>query len=61
MFVSQGMYANEILRRFCMERNKPMENPLAGNWRKKDATSGEVMEATIYKKLVGSLMYLVNT
>eukprot|EP00253_Pinus_taeda_P028540 PITA_28540 len=60
-FVSQGKYANEILRRFHMERNKPMETPLAGNWRKEDATSGEVVEATVYRQLVGSLMYLLNT
>jgi len=44
-----------------MERNKSMETPLVGNWRKEDATSGEVVDATIYRKLVGSLMYLVNT
>lgn len=35
-----------------MESSKPMETPLAGNKRKEDAT--------IYSKLVGSLMYLVN-
>eukprot|EP00253_Pinus_taeda_P006094 PITA_06094 len=31
LFVSQGKYANEILRRFRMESSKPMENPLAVN------------------------------
>jgi len=31
-----------------MERNKPMETPLVGNWRKEDATPGEVEEATVY-------------
>eukprot|EP00253_Pinus_taeda_P027248 PITA_27248 len=31
LFVSQGKYANEILRRFRMESSKPMETPLAGN------------------------------
>ena len=35
-------------------------DPLAGNRRKEDATSGEVVEATVYRQLVGSLMYLVN-
>ena len=44
-----------------MESCKPMKTPLVGNWRKEDATSGEVMDATIYRQLVGSLMYLVNT
>eukprot|EP00253_Pinus_taeda_P013042 PITA_13042 len=39
VFVSQGKYANEILRRFHMEKCQPMQNPLAGNWRKEDATS----------------------
>ena len=31
LFVSQGKYANEILRRFHMEKCKPMQTPLAGN------------------------------
>jgi len=61
LFASQDKYANEKLRRFHMESCNPIETPLAGNWRKEDATSGEVVEATIYRQLVGSLMYLVNT
>eukprot|EP00253_Pinus_taeda_P024530 PITA_24530 len=52
LFVSQGKYANEMLKKFHMERNKPMESPLAGNWRKEDATSSEVVEATIYRNLI---------
>ena len=38
-----------------------MQTPLVGNWRKDVATSREVVEATVYRQLVGSLMYLVNT
>jgi len=51
-FLSQGTYSNEILQRFCMESNKPMETPLAGNWRREDATLGEVVEATQLTNLV---------
>ena len=61
LFVSQGKYAKEILRKFHMEGKKPMETPLAGNWRKEDATSGEVVDAIVYRKPMGSLMYVVNT
>eukprot|EP00253_Pinus_taeda_P031677 PITA_31677 len=61
LFVSQGKSANEILRRFHMEKCKPMQTPLAGKWRKENATSGEVVEATVHSQLVSSLMYLVNT
>jgi len=31
LFVSQGKYVNEILRRFHMEKYKPMQTPLASN------------------------------
>jgi len=36
-----------------MHGYKPVDTPLPGGWRKEDAT--------IYRQLVGSLMYLVNT
>jgi len=32
-----------------MERRKPMETPLAGNWRKEDATLGEVVESIVHR------------
>ena len=40
---------------------KPVDTPLPGGLRKEDATSAEVVDATVYRQLVGSLMYLVNT
>ena len=49
IFVSQGMYAGEILGKFHMEGCKPMDTPLPGNWRKEDATSKKVVDATIYR------------
>ena len=61
LFVSQGNYSREILGKFHMEDCKPMDTPLPRNWRKENATSAEVVDATIYRQLVGSLMYLVNT
>ena len=40
---------------------KLVDTPLPGGWRKEDANSAEVVDATIYQQLVGLLMYLVNT
>eukprot|EP00253_Pinus_taeda_P029105 PITA_29105 len=37
---------------------KPVDTPLPGGWRKEDATSAEVVDATVYRQLVGSLLYL---
>ena len=59
--MSQGKYARETLEKFHMQGCKPIDTPLPGNWRKEDATSAEVVDATIYRQLVGSLMCLVNT
>eukprot|EP00253_Pinus_taeda_P007495 PITA_07495 len=61
LFVSQGKYAREILEKFNMHGCKPVDTPLPGGWGKEDATSGEEVDATVYRQLVGSLMYLVNT
>ena len=51
----------EILGKFHMESCKPMDTPLPRNWRKEDATLAELVDSTVYRQLVGSLMYLVNT
>ena len=59
--MSQGNYAREILEKFHMQGCKPIDTPLLGNWKKEDVTWAEVVDATIYRQLVGSLMYLVNT
>eukprot|EP00253_Pinus_taeda_P025184 PITA_25184 len=49
VFVSQGKYSNEILRCFHMEKCNPMQTPLAGNWRKEDATSAEPSYDSTYQ------------
>ena len=56
LFVSQGKYALEILEKFHMQRCKPIDTPISNGWRKEDATSAEVVDATVYRQLVGSLM-----
>ena len=59
--MSQCKYAREILGKFHMEGCKPIDTPIPRNWRKEDATSAEVLDATVYRQLVSLLMYLVNT
>eukprot|EP00253_Pinus_taeda_P016046 PITA_16046 len=56
LFVSQGKYAREILEKFNMHGCKSVDTPLPGGWRKEDATSGEEVNATVYRQLVGSLI-----
>ena len=49
LFVSQGKYAWEILEKFNMHGCKPVDTPLPSGWRKEDATSAEVVDATVYR------------
>ena len=49
LFVSQGKYTREILEKFHMQGCKPIDTRLPRNWRKEDATSTEVVDATVYR------------
>ncbi|XP_059064418.1 secreted RxLR effector protein 161-like [Cryptomeria japonica] len=44
-----------------MEDYKPMSMPLVTNWKKVDASRSEAVDPTLYRQLIGSLMYLVNS
>eukprot|EP00253_Pinus_taeda_P009072 PITA_09072 len=61
IFLGQGRYATKILKRFKMEDCRPMLTPMITNWKKIDASKDKDVDPTLYKQLIGSLMYLVNT
>jgi hypothetical protein len=63
IFLSQGKYTIEILKKYGMLNCKPMATPMVTNLKKlsvSSSDSGEI-DLTLYKKMIGSLMYLVNT
>ena len=44
-----------------MEDSRPMSTPIVTNWKKLHASEGELVDPTLFHRLIGSLMYLVNT
>jgi hypothetical protein len=60
-FLGQGKYTVEILRRFTMTDCRPMSTSLVTKWSKIDASDSKIVDPTVYRRLIGSLMYLVNT
>ena len=61
IILSQGKYVVEILKRFGMMDCKSMSTPMTTNLKLfGDTTSGKI-HATIYRQMIGSLMYLTNT
>jgi hypothetical protein len=63
IFLNQGRYTVDILRRFRMMDCKSMATPMTMNLKKLsvDVAASNLNDPTMYQQLVGSLMYLVNT
>ena len=63
IFLSQGKYTVEIVNKFGTMDYKSMPTPMVMNLEKMNeasSTSGEI-DPHLYRQLIGSLMYLVNT
>ena len=61
IFLGKGKYEVDILRRFRIEDCRPMSTPMITNGKKLHASKGELVGPTLYRQLIGSLMYLVNS
>ena len=61
IFLGQGEYVVEILKRFNMMDCKAMTTPMASNLKLLSDASSEAVDAMMYRQMIGSLMYLMNT
>jgi hypothetical protein len=61
IFLNQGKYTVEILKRFDMLECKSMNTPMEAKLKLLVDTSSDLIDATLYRQIIGSLMYLTNT
>ncbi|XP_019053106.1 PREDICTED: uncharacterized protein LOC109114621 [Nelumbo nucifera] len=61
IFISQKKYIENLLKKFKMERCKTVATPLVTNERFKKEIDSKKADASIYKSLIGSLLYLTAT
>ena len=61
IFLGQGKYMEEILQRFGMMNFKSRTTPMVANLKLLNDTSSDRVDSTIYRQMIGSLMYLTNT
>lgn len=61
IFISQSKYANDILRRFNMANCKSAPTPIVMRLKLSKDDKGANINPTLYKRVVGSLMYLTAT
>ena len=59
--MGKGKYAADILNIFQMEDCMTMSTPMITHWKKLHDSEGDLVDPTLYRKLIGSLMYLDNT
>ena len=60
IMLSQGKYAVEILKRFGMMNCKSMTMPMMMNLKLSGDSTSEIVDATLYRQMIGSLMHLTN-
>jgi hypothetical protein len=61
IFLNQGKYTVEILKRFDMLECKSMNTPMEAKLKLLVDTSSDLIDATLYRQIIGSPMYLTNT
>jgi hypothetical protein len=61
IYISQKKYAKDVLERFGMEKSNSVKNPIVPDVKLMKDEEGAKVNATVYKQLVGSLMYLTAT
>jgi hypothetical protein len=61
IFVCQQKYAADIIKRFRMEGCNPAETPIPLGTKLSKNGEGPIVDSTLYKILVGSLLYLTTT
>jgi hypothetical protein len=61
IFICQRRYAREVLARFEMENNNSVKNPIVPGTKLSKDEGGTKVDATLFKQMVGSLMYLTIT
>ena len=60
IFIYQKKYTVEILKRFGMLDCKEMNSPMVTNLKLLNGDSLERVDVTLYRQIIGSLMYLKN-
>ena len=61
IFLNQGKYVVEILKRFGMMDCKSMNTQMVTSLKLLNDDSSKTIDVPLYKHIIGSLMYLTNT
>jgi hypothetical protein len=58
IFISQEKYTKDLLKRFKMDDCKPIKTPMPSNGHLDLDEGGKLVDQTLYRSMIGSLLYL---
>ena len=58
IFISQEKYTKDLLKRFNMDECKPIKTPMPSNGHLDLDEGGKMVDQTLYRSMIGSLLYL---
>ena len=58
IYLSQKKYAYELLEKFGLQNANSMKNPIVPDFKLSEKGECARIDATVYKQLIGSLMYI---
>ncbi|KAK9922023.1 hypothetical protein M0R45_030505 [Rubus argutus] len=61
IYLSQKKYARELLEKFGLQNANSVKNPIVPGFKLSEEGEGARTDATVYKQLIGSLMYITAT
>jgi cell division protein FtsI/penicillin-binding protein 2 len=60
IFLSQGKYIKDMLKKFGMNKAKPISTPMETNGSLDSDKSGNLVDQKIYRSMIGSLLYVTT-
>jgi hypothetical protein len=58
IFMSQGQYIKDMLKKFGMNESKAISTPMGTNGNLDSDTSGNMVDQKLYRSMIGSLLYV---
>ena len=58
IFVSQGKYIKDMLKKFGMDKSKAISIPMETNGNLDSDASGNMVDQKLYRSMIGSLLYV---
>ena len=61
IYINQAKYARNLVKRFRLDKATHARTPMAANAKLTNDPSGESIDVTLYRSMIGCLLYLTTS